>query len=233
MKIRAAIALVLVFTMLFGGTVFAEASSSAPAAKTEDSSYMSWIEGGISWVQKAFSTGKDAVMNGKEWLKQAIPEWTETVQNFIDEKSSDPEVQEAWNTLKEGAENAGKVSADALNEAYHTVRDWMQNAGETIDQEVASALDQMAGAAGVEEAQTAEWVRTVENFVVSHAEKISEEAQKAWETIKEAQLGDGKTAEETVTEAYVTIREWIESIGTEDADSAEEALDNIMAETEQ
>ena len=233
MKIRAAIALVLVLTLLSGGAAFAEASSSAPAAKTEENGSMSWIEGGISWIQKAYSTGKDVAMYGKEWLKQAVPVWTETVQNFIDEKSSDPEVQKAWNTIKEGAENAGKVSSETLNEAYHTVREWMQNAGETIDQEVASALDQMASAAGVEEAQVAEWYRTVENFVVSNAGKISKEAQKAWETIKEAQLGDGKTPEETVNEAYDTIREWMESFDNKAADSAEEALDNIMAETEQ
>ena len=234
MKYRSVIAVALVLVMLLGTTAYAQATpASSPTMKEKAGEAMTWIGEGVDWIKNAYNTGKDAVVNSAEWIKQMMPEWSETVQSFINEKINAPEVQEAWNTLQEGAENAGNVSKEAVTEAYQTIREWMQSTGETVDQEVASALDQMAGAAGVEEAQTANWFRTVEIFVVANAEKVTEEVQKAWETIKQANLGDGKTPEETVTKAYETIREWMESFGTEDADTAEEALDHIIEETEE
>ena len=80
----------------------------------------------------------------------------------------------------------------------------------------------------LEEAQEANWFRTVENFIVNNTAKVTEEVQKAWEIIKQANLGDGKTPEKTVTQAYETIREWIESFGSGASDVAEAALDHIM-----
>ncbi len=148
-------------------------------------------------------------------------------------KKSSPEVQEAWNTLKEGAEYAGKYSKEAVTEAYQTVRDWMQGEGEAVDQEAASALDQMAAAAGVEEAELAEWYRTVENFVTSNAEKMTESTKEAWRVMKEANIAGAKIVKEEVMEAYGKVRDWVIDFGTESAETAGEALDHIMAEIEE
>ncbi len=161
-----------------------------------------------------------------------MQEWNDTVQKYLEEKKSSSDVQEAWNTLKEGAEHAGKVSEEAVTEAYHVVRDWTLDTSDAIDQSIASAIDQMASAAGVKEAEIAEWYRTVENFVTSNAEEMKESTREAWTVIKEANIEGAKIAKKEIKEAYTELSDWIVDFGTESAEIAEEALDDIMDEIE-
>ncbi len=231
-----ALAIALGFTVTAAGTAFAETPAESPAPVTESeiekSEYFSWIGDGMRWVEETCIMSMDAVAGGTEWLLESMKEWNGTVQDYLDEKKSDPEVREAWNTLKDGAEHAGEVSEEAATEAYHTVRDWMLKKSDAIDQGVASALDRMAGAAGVREAQVAEWYRTVEGFVTSNAEEMTESTLEAWTVIKEANVEGTKIVKEEVTEAYTEVRDWVVEFGTESADTANEALEHIMEEIE-
>ncbi len=231
-----AIAIALGIPVLAGGTVPAEAASESSThvmeSGIEENSYLSWIGDGMRWVEETYTTSKNAVVDGTEWLLESMQEWNGTVKNYLDEKKSSPEVREAWNTLKDGAEHAGKVSEEAATEAYHTVRDWMLKKSETIDQSVASALDRMASAAGVREAEIAEWYRTVESFVMSNAEKMTEGTLEAWNVIKEANIEGSKMVKEEVMEAYAELRDWVVDFGTESAEMANDALDHILEEIE-
>ncbi len=231
-----ALALALTFTVTAGGTAFAEAAAESPApaveSETEENEYFSWIGEGMRWVEETYTASRDAVAEGTEWLLESMKEWNSTVQDYLEEKNSSPEVREAWNTLKAGAEHAGQVSEEAAAEAYHTVRDWMLKKSDAIDQHVASALDRMASAAGVREAEISEWYRTVESFVTSNAEEMTESTLEAWTVIKEANVEGMKIVEEDVTEAYTEVRDWVVAFGTESADAASEALEHIMEEIE-
>lgn len=230
-------AIVLGITLLSGRTALAEAPEVSPSPVVEsavkENDYFSWIGDGMHWIRETYTAGKNAIVGGTEWLIESMKEWNGTMLRYLDEKKSSPEVQEAWNTLKEGAEYAGKYSKEAVTEAYQTVRDWMQGEGEAVDQEAASALDQMAAAAGVEEAELAEWYRTVENFVTSNAEKMTESTKEAWRVMKEANIAGAKIVKEEVMEAYGKVRDWVIDFGTESAETAGEALDHIMAEIEE
>ncbi|MCR5090226.1 MAG: hypothetical protein K6C08_12040 [Oscillospiraceae bacterium] len=231
-----AIALALGITMMSGGVAMAETPEVSPTpvieSEIEENDYFSWIGDGMRWVRETYTTSRDAVIDGTEWLIESTREWNETVQEYLDERKSDPEVREAWNTLRDGAEHAGKVSEEAAAEAYHTVRDWMLKKGDAIDQHVASALDRMASAAGVREAEIAEWYRTVENFVTSNAEEMSEDTMEAWQVVKEANIEGTKLVKEEIMEAYEDVRDWVVDFGTESADAAEDALKRIMEELE-
>ena len=104
----------------------------------------------------------------------------------------------------------------------------MQENGKPINQEIAEAIDQIAIAAGVEEAELAEWHRTVENFIATHKESLTEHAQEAWETIKEYSAETGSVAKEKVEEAYQALSDWFGSFNTEESEEAEEALEKIV-----
>ncbi len=230
MKHTSAIAIALGLTMMFGGTALAEAPTATATSviEEEESSYLSWIGDGFQWVKDTYETSKDAIAGGTEWLIQSIQEWNGTVENYLEEKKSSTEVRDSWNTLREGAKKAGEVNVEAMTNAYHTVRDWMIATGEMIDQNVASALDQTASAAGVKEAEISEWYRTVENFVVSNSEKVSDVTREAWEEIKDANLAGARMTKEKVMAAYHTVQDWIISFDTEESEVAEEALEHIM-----
>ncbi len=231
-----AVALALGITMMSGGLAMAETPEPSPSpvieSEIKENDYFSWIGDGMRWVRETYTTSRDAVVDGTEWLVESTREWNETVQDYLDERKSAPEVREAWNALRDAAEHAGKVSEEAATEAYHTVRDWMLKKGDAIDQHVASALDRMASAAGVKEAEIAEWYRTVENFVTSNAEEVSEDTMEAWQVVKEANREGAKLAKEEIMEAYKEVSDWVVSFGTESADAAEDALERIMEELE-
>ena len=52
--------------------------------------------------------------------------------------------------------------------------------------------------------------------------------KEAWELIKKTGVEAGDTAQEKLTEAYQTIREWLETVNDKKAKEAEEALGKIV-----
>ena len=216
-------------------------TAQAPEVQTDLSAIKEWAGAGWKWLQ-------DTVKAGTEYLQKNLPVWEKTIEQYYAEFSTDPEVQEAWSTLKEGASEVGRISKEKAEEAYDTIRNWMQGRiskekaeeaydtirnwmqenGKPINQEIAEAIDQIAIAAGVEEAELAEWHRTVENFIATHKESLTEHAQKAWETIKEYSAETGSVAKEKVEEAYQALSDWFGSFNTEESEEAEEALEKIV-----
>ena len=196
-------------------------TAQAPEVQTDLSAIKEWAGAGWKWLQ-------DTVKAGTEYLQKNLPVWEKTIEQYYAEFSTDPEVQEAWSTLKEGASEVGRISKEKAEEAYDTIRNWMQENGKPINQEIAEAIDQIAIAAGVEEAELAEWHRTVENFIATHKESLAEHAQEAWETIKEYSAETGSVAKEKVEEAYQALSDWFGSFNTEESEEAEEALEKIV-----
>ena len=196
-------------------------TAQAPEVQTDLSAIKEWAGAGWKWLQ-------DTVKAGTEYLQKNLPVWEKTIEQYYAEFSTDPEVQEAWSTLKEGASEVGRISKEKAEEAYDTIRNWMQENGKPINQEIAEAIDQIAIAAGVEEAELAEWHRTVENFIATHKESLTEHAQEAWETIKDYSAETGSVAKEKVEEAYQALSDWFGSFNTEESEEAEEALEKIV-----
>ena len=169
-------------------------TAQAPEVQTDLSAIKEWAGAGWKWLQ-------DTVKAGTEYLQKNLPVWEKTIEQYYAEFSTDPEVQEAWSTLKEGASEVGRISKEKAEEAYDTIRNWMQENGKPINQEIAEAIDQIAIAAGVEEAELAEWHRSAET---------------------------GSVAKEKVEEAYQALSDWFGSFNTEESEEAEEALEKIV-----
>ncbi len=236
-KITAALAAITIslgITVMAGVTALAEAPEAMPESVTENEErdFFHWIGDGMNWARDTYSLSRSAVAGGTEWLKESMQEWNGTVWKYLEEKKSSPDVREAWSILEDGAKHAGNVSEEAAAEAYRTVRDWVMTTNDTVDQEIASALDQMAAAAGVKEAELAECYRTVESFVTSNAKEITDSTVEAWNIMKKANVEGVRIAKEEVTEAYTEVHNWILGLSNENSDMAREALEHIMVETE-
>ena len=143
-RIRSILCMIVCFAMLLGCAAYAE--SAAPTGTEEnDPDLMTWLNDGWKLLKKGFRTASDFVQ------ETLLPVWEKKVEEYYAEFSRDPEVQSAWETLKEGAEEAGRVTKEAATEAYNVITEWVQENGGTISQEFTDALHQIAVAAGVEE----------------------------------------------------------------------------------
>ena len=158
-------------------------------------------------------------------MVQGILEGSDTVGDFFAEQHIDQKVEDAWDTLKEGASNKGEVAKDKLDEAYQTVRNWFVNSEETVDQEMAAAVDAVAAAAGVVEARVSAAYRTVEIFMTENSEKVTESVKDAWQTICQSAVDMDAAAQEKTTAAYETIREWLKEFEASEAENAEQSLE--------
>ena len=209
MKIRAFIAWMLCLVMLLSGVASAESAGSG------------WLQKGWDWIKGITGINTDAA-------RETVRGWADTVSEFASEIRDNPEVQEAWNTLKEGALKAGTAGKEAVTKAYRTVLDWWLENGKEITKEAASALDGLAKAAGVEKAELAEWYSTVEEYISAHKETVTSGVKDAWELIKQVGTEAGDAAQEKLDEAYKMIREWLETVNDKKAKEAEEALGKIV-----
>ena len=209
MRIKSFIAWLLCFVMLLSGAASAEAAGSG------------WLQQGFDWFKEMTGIDTDAA-------KETVQGWVDTVSEFTSGIKDSPEIREAWNTLKDGALKAGTAGKEAVTEAYHIILDWWLENGGNITKEAASALDGLAKAAGVEQADIAEWYSTVEEYISEHRETVTSAVKDAWETIKEYGVEAGDTAQEKLKEAYQTIREWMESVNDGKSKEAGEALGRIV-----
>ena len=209
MKIKAFIAWVLCFVILL---------SAAASAESADSG---WLQQGFDWFKEMTGIDTNAA-------KETVQGWVDTVSEFASGIKDNPEIQKARNTLKDGALKAGTAGKEAVTEAYHMILDWWLENGEVLTKEAASALDELAKAAGVDQADIAEWYSTVEEYIMEHKETVTSGVKEAWETIKEYGLEAGDTAREKLNEAYRTIREWLETVNDKKSKEAGEALGKIV-----
>ena len=238
MKKMTLIAMVLVLTMLLGCTALAETASEASAGsaantQTEEvitegekgkDSFLDWINQGMDIVYDTFSDGwnkavdaaetgwnkaSEAVTSGIDWLDGKISDWTDKAEVYMQKKQWDKKVQDAWEILKNGALQAGESAEETLTEAYHTVREWLMEVDDTMDQEVAEAVDRVAEAAGVAEAKLSGWYRKMEGYMTEKANLVTESVREAWAQIRQNTVKAGSVAEEKLTEAYTTIHEWL------------------------
>ena len=224
------IALALVLSLLFPGTAWADSAVSTEQTGTGESSYLDWLGDGWSWVSGKLQSGyallDDTVA---EFTGRTIGEWQKTAESYLMSSNWPEEVRNAWNVLREGAENAGSVAAEEATEAYHTVRDWLISSGVLTQEDIAAALDWIAGAAGVTEATLSGWYRIVENYITENRDAMSETVREAWDTIRQAQSQGLEMAGDTLKAAYQTVYNWINSANTDDAEQAAEAMEHIMS----
>ncbi len=223
-----AIALVLVLTMLFPGAAWAdEPAGQSPAEKN---AYLEWLGDSWSWVSGKLQSGYDKIDDAvAEVTGQTLDEWRETAEAYLMSSNWPEEVRSAWKLLREGAGNAGSVAAEEATEAYHTVRDWLISNDVLTEEDMAAALDWIAGAAGVTEAALSGWYRIVENYLAEHRDAMSETVREAWDVIRQAQAQGFETAGDALKAAYRTVYDWIASAHTDDAERAAEAMEHIMA----
>ena len=212
MKIRSFITWMLCFVLLLSG---------GASAETEEPG---WLQKG--WELITGIAGKAGI--DVDSAKESVRGWADTVIEFASGIKDNPEVQEAWNTLKDGALKAGTAGKEAVTEAYHMVLNWWLENGRGITERVASALDSLAKAAGVEKADIAKWYSTVEEYIAEHKDTVTSGVKDAWDTIKEYGIQAGDVAGEKLNEAYQTIREWLETINDKNSKEAEEALGRIV-----
>ena len=199
--------------------------------KEEKNGFLDWIGQGMDKVSGTLSEGLEmagdaveagwnrasgAVVSGVDWLGGKVSDWTSEAEAYIQKKQWDKKVQDAWETLKHGAQQAGETAEETLTEAYHTVRDWLVQTDETVDQTAAEALDRVAGAAGVAEAKLSSWYRKIETCMTEKADLVTESTREAWDLIKCNAVEAGSIAGEKLEGAYTTLRDWLTSIGEPD-----------------
>ena len=155
--ITSAIGILLCLVLLLGSTAYAE-SPAAPFKEVGTSDYVEWLKDGWKLIQKT-------VENATSYLKESLPVWEKTIEDYYKQFSKTPEVQDAWETLKEGASEAGRVSKEAATEAYNRVCKWIQENGGTASEELAEAIDRVGRAAGVDENTLAEWHQNITGFL--------------------------------------------------------------------
>ncbi len=228
----------IVLTIMLGGTALAETAAEAPTgglanvqteevvteAEKEKDSFLDWIGQGMESIYDTFSDGwnkavdavetgwnkaSEAVTSGIDWLDGKISDWTNKAEAYMQKKQWDKKVQDAWETLKNGALQAGETAEETLTEAYHTVREWLMKVDETMDQEAVEAVDRVAEAAGVAEAKLSVWYRKMEGYMTEKADLVTESVREAWAQIRQNTVKTGSVAEEKLTEAYTTIYEWL------------------------
>ena len=199
--------------------------------ETDGFSFSKWIGEGMDFLTEQVTAGwnlvSDEAESGWNQVKEKGSEWAGVVDAYVKEHQWDKRVEEAWNTLKEAAENRDLIPEEKLTEAYHTVRDWLAEHQDEIDQTAASAVDNLAGALGVEEARVSAWYRVVEKFMTENAPLTTQAVRNAWGTIKQS-YGEAETVEREKLElAFETVGIWLESLDSAETESAAEALDSL------
>lgn len=249
MKKTTAVAMALVLCMLYGGATLAENAipteepisegtvlEETVQTEKDGNSFLAWIGQGwnqvTDFVESGANTVSGTVVSWANVVGDTLGGWYETVETYLSGNQWTEDVQKAWNTLKEGAEGTGKAAGEELENAYHTVRSWIAQSGEKVDQGIAAAVDCVASAGGVIEAQVSVWYRTVETFMTTSADTVSDAVRQSWETIKQANTEGAAIAKDKLADAWQTVHDWLAS---QEKDTAEEqeALDGIMNQLEQ
>ncbi len=159
-------------------------------------------------VETGWNIVTDATESGLEWMQGKIDQFSEKAEKYLEEHAWDEEVKEAWSILKQCAIQKGEISQDKVLEAYRTVRDWVIETGDAADQQVAAAVDSVAAAAGVAEAQILSCYRTVESFVTIHAGEASDAVKEAWNIVKKNAEEAGSVAQKEHSKTIIQILKW-------------------------
>ena len=214
MKKMMAMVMALVLGVMLCGA--APAEEAAP----EKNDFFSWIGQGMEMIT-------DVVSDGWDYISEKIGGWIDRAEAYMKEKQWDVKAQEAWNTLKEGAEHQGEITMEKLTDAYHTVREWIVQTEDSVDQGVAEAVDRIAGAAGVAEAKLSSWYRKMESYMAEKTGLVTESVQDAWSVIKQSAADAGSFTKEKMTEAYAAVREWLCSMGEPEDSELIQTLDEM------
>ncbi len=232
MKKLIAAVLALSMCMMLVGAVTAETADSAgtvtestPAPADDDAiaegnDFLDWIGQGVEMIS-------GAVTEGFAWLQEKSGEWIEKAEAYMESHQWDRKVEEAWETLKQGAAEQGTVAKEKLVEAYDTVKTWITDSGDAADQAITEAVDGIAAAAGVAEAKVSSWYRMMEAYMTEKADLVTDAAREAWETICQSASEAGSVAREELDKACDTFGEWLESIGEDEDSDAVQGLELV------
>lgn len=211
----------------------------------EKRDFLSWLDEGIemltevaaeSWekaapaIEAGWEKAAETMSSGLEWMVARLTDWADCAEKYMAEHGWDKKIEEAWETLKDGAARTGAYTQEKLEAAYRTVREWLARTGDEVDQEVAEAVDGMASAAGVTEAALAEWYRNMETYLQENGDKVTEAVQEAWDTIRKGAENAESVTAESMSQAYATLREWLDGMGEEDASGDPEVPEPMKEE---
>jgi len=191
-----------------------------------------WVkEGGLA--EFGANMGQ-ALSEGYLAVSQSVKDTVNIAGEYLSQLSSefDRETEKAWKVLMETADKTVSHTKEEVEKAWVEIEKWVEENGNRLDENLRSAIDYVGSAAGVAEAQVSIWLRTVEETFTENSEKVTVEAQKAWATVEQAVQNVGSVTSETLTEAYETVRTWIDSLNQENAVPAREALDDLMAQAQ-
>ena len=95
-------------------------------------SVQEWVEGATNDVEGFFND---------MWAQ--LSGWFDQVDTFFNESgdSISTEVTNAWNVVKEAADNVGDWTAEQVNAAIATLTDWLNQSGDAIGQGVQDAVN--------------------------------------------------------------------------------------------
>ena len=224
----------MVMALVLGVMLWGAAPAEEAAAVPEKNRFFTWIGQGVDLLTDAASNGWDylssAAQDGWDYVSGKVGGWIDRAEAYMKEKQWDVKVQEAWSTLKEGAGHQGEIAMETLTDAYHTVREWVLETGDSVDQHVAEAVDQVAGAADVAEAKLVSWYRRMEAYMAEKAGFVTESVQDAWTVIKQSAADAGAYTKEKVAEAYATVREWLCLTGETEDSELVQMLDEVSAQ---
>ncbi len=236
------IAVLMTLCLMAGTCALAETAGTDASAEdvqteeetveTEEDSFLSWVDQELDKLTDAVSEGwdkaTDAVVSGWDWLTEKSAEWIDKAEAYMKEKEWDKKVEDAWNTLKEGASKQGQVAKETLEDAYATVKEWIEQTGEDADREISEAVDGVAGAAGVAEARFSSWCRRMEDYMEQKADLVTDAVRDAWTVIKEGASEADEAARKKLDQAYETVLEWLKTDETGEGAEMVMELEEIM-----
>lgn len=162
---------------------------------------------------------RDILSESMEWaesyLNENYPGWNE-------------EVRQAWETLKQAAEEGTEEAREKALEAYETLSQWMQDAGVNLDEGARAVINAMGEAAGIAQAAVNEGISRMEAYFEAHGDEITQEIEEAWNTIRLAATEAGSVAQDALDEARGKLQDWLEKQKSDDAGAAEQALEELL-----
>ena len=213
------------------------ASASTPALAAEDAAregdffddLRSLWQSASQGVAKLGETAGQLRTEGTEALAQRLDAWSAEVDAYLDEHSAQwsQDIQDAWNTLREAAENA--VNSEEAAEAYQRLQTWLAQAGETVDEGMDVLLEGLGRAAGVIQDETTRWIEQVD-ATLSECPPEEDEVQTAWTLLRTGVEHPGLIAEEEMLRAKAIVREWLDGLDAQFAEPAREALEGLTPE---
>ena len=119
------------------------------------------------------------------------------------------------------------LAATAPGSAKNTWADWLRQGISLLEDTARSGWEFIQGEAPRAAEAVRSWLETVEAFFTTNGAEISRSVQEAWDMLKKGAEQAGSVAGEKLTEAYRTVKQWIENTAGANDGEAQKTLETL------